>query len=173
MVSAKDIASLIEIRNYAAIVMQNTSVVKGTDYGKLGAKLTEIDKLLVSVILELDAKQVLVEPEPVPSTPKKKSRTAKSVRKIAKSEPPSEAQSVTLGGTPDLEKALIESVKELEEAANKEAEAVAPEKSEKNDKDLSDDEDLALIAQRVAEEKEKLKGKKSAAVIKKTVTEDV
>lgn len=163
MSSVKDIAALVQIRTYVATIMQNTNAVSKDSYRKLNAKIAEIDSWLIANVQTLDV-QTAMAPEvkncrdcnkPKPSS-RMKATKPKTNPKTAKKTTEVEVDKVV--DESDLEK----------EVFGKEDKSPKPEKKSDN-KDLSEDEDLALIQKRISEEKEKLSGKKSSAKISRTV----
>lgn len=124
----QDIAALVSIRNYAYSVREDRHVFKGEAYHNVTAQIKRIDSFLAKVITEEDLVGLTLENMfPVKDEPKKQTKP--------KAKP----------------KASKFKVSKVEEKSDKQMDLF--DKSE----DLSDDEAEALLAKRIAEEKEKLK----------------
>ncbi len=158
----KDIAALVAVRNYAISAREDRNVFKNDTYKEISTKIQKIDAFLAQRIIGFDLDSLLepVKPAPVP----KKARFIKDGDR--------HPDNIVFTRAPKVDEKRdsqipldFKIVQSFEEAL-KEAEVV--ETVEKNRAEVKpslpeDDEDTALIAKRVAEEKAKLATRRKKA----------
>jgi len=151
--NVQDIAALIALRNYVFTVREDRNIFKKETYREVSAKIQEIDKFLAASIIDFDLDSI-VNPE-----------TAKSKEVNAAKTTNGTAGEIVTGVTLESDESILMKNPEqgsLDFSENKEVKDKITKPSKGEAENLSSDDDDALVARRVAEEKSKIANRKKA-----------